>query len=161
MHKWGLNTPTNVPLMFSTALGLYTKEEIPFCGTTLPKGTDIVVLSRSVSWSSKEVPQGPNNSTAKIFDASRYLVTDPDTGATSSVFPSTKLGGFTPFGHGVRSCPGRTYSEALSYAVLVAVLQAFTWTLTPDHPKVGFVFSIVMVPDCDIQLVLTKRDPTK
>jgi cytochrome P450 len=123
----------------------------------LPKGTDVVVLSRPVSWQSSDVPRGPNDSPPSDFDPARYLVAAAD-GSLTSVFPNTKLGGFLGFGHGARACPGRTYSEALSYAVLVAVLQAFTWCLTPDHPKPRFIFDIIMSPDCDINLALTKRD---
>jgi hypothetical protein len=46
--------------------------------------------------------------------STRYLVKDPDTDRLSSVAPLTKAGGFMVFGHGMRSCPGRIYSEAFS-----------------------------------------------
>ena len=143
-----------------TALGVYTTKEIPFCGTVLPKGTDVIVLVRPVSWQSSDVPTGPNDSPPTAFDSARYLVTEED-GSLRSVFPSTRLGGFLGFGHGVRSCPGRVYSEGLSYAILVAALQTFTWTLKPDHPKANFVFDVVMTPDCDVQLDFQKRDAIK
>ena len=143
-----------------TALGVYTTNEIPFCGTVLPKGTDAIVLARSVSWQSSDVPKGPNNSPPTAFDPARYLVTEED-GSLRSIFPSTKLGGFLGFGHGVRSCPGRVYSEGLSYAILVAALQTFAWTLKPDHPKAKFIFDVVMTPECDVQLDFKKRDGVK
>ncbi|GKY91163.1 hypothetical protein MPSEU_000089100 [Mayamaea pseudoterrestris] len=138
-------------------IGLYATQDVPFCGTTLPKGADIVILGRSITWKSSDLPKGPNNAPPDKFDAARYLVTEED-GSLSSIFPNTRLGGFLGFGHGVRACPGRTYSEALSYAVLIAVFQAFTWTLAPEHPNARFIFDIVMTPGYDVQLVLTKRD---
>ena len=135
----------------------YTTEAIPFCGTTLPKGADIVILTRSVSRQSSDVPLGPNNSPPSVFDPSRYLVQNPDTGCLACVSPSTSLGGFLGFGYGVRSCPGRVYSEALSYTTLVSALQRLSWTLAPDHPQVQFVFDVVYAPAGDIQLVIQRR----
>ena len=116
-----------------------------------------MILSRPVSWQSSDVPKGPNDSPPSVFDPSRYLVTEAD-GSLSSVFPGTRLGGFLSFGHGVRACPGRAYTEALSYTVLVSVLQSFSFTLTPGHPKAHFVYDVVMAPDCDVKLALTRRD---
>jgi cytochrome P450 len=133
------------PSLSSAALGLHTSQAIPFCATTLPKGVDVFVLSRYVSLRSKDVPKGPNDAPPDVFDPARYLVTDADTGKLKAIFPSTKLGGFLGFGHGVRSCPGRTYSEALSLAVLVATLHNFSWTLAPDHPEVKFILPSKLV----------------
>ncbi|GKY91262.1 hypothetical protein MPSEU_000098800 [Mayamaea pseudoterrestris] len=147
VHRW-----YSVP-----ALGLTSNKDIPFFGSTLPKGADIMIMTRAISWTSSDVPRGPNDSPPNTFDVARYLVTEED-GLLSSIFPNTRLGGFLGFGHGVRACPGRTYSEALSYVVLVAALQAFTWMLAPNHPKARFIFDVVMTPDCDVRLQLTKRD---
>ena len=122
----------------------------------LPKGTDIMILTRSVSWQSSNVPRGPRELPAHVFDSYRYLAIDSND-TISSVSPSTKLGGFLSFGHGVRACPGRVYSEALSYIVLVAVLQTFSFQLAPNHPKARFVYDVVMAPDCDVRLALTLR----
>lgn len=137
-----------------------TTKEIPFCGSTLPKGVEVFVLSRSVSRHSRDVPKGPNNAPPGDFDPCRYLVTESD-GSLTAIFPSMKLGGFLGFGYGARTCPGRTYSEGLSYAVLVAALQKFSWTLKPNHPKARIIFDVVMTPDCEVELVLTERVATK
>jgi cytochrome P450 len=153
-YQWPNESLTSISLAVSV---LYVSEPIPFYGTTLPRGQDVIVLSRSVTRQSRDVPSGPNNSPPSIFDPCRYLVEDPNVGETVSIFPATKLGGFLGFGHGVRSCPGRTYSEALSYATLAIALQNLTWTLAPNHCPVNFIFDLVMAPDCDIQLEVQRR----
>jgi cytochrome P450 len=106
---------------------------------------------------SKDVPIGPNGEVPSEFCPTRYLVKDPDTGHLSSLTPSTKAGGFMVFGHGMRSCPGRTYSEAFSYLLLASLLQTFNVELAPNHPEPRMEFDIVMVPDCGVSLQLTKR----
>lgn len=105
-------------------LGLYVTQQIPFCGSFLSPGTDIIVLGRRIALSSQDVPLGPHSSRPQMFDPRRYIVSGVD--GIQAVSPSVKQGGFLAFGHGVRSCPGRIYSEALSYTVLVSLLQHFS-----------------------------------
>jgi cytochrome P450 len=140
---------------------LQANREVTFCGTKLPKGTNFMLLVKYIGNQtiapSKDVPAGPNGEVPSEFCPSRYLVRDPDTGHLSSVSPNTKAGGFMVFGHGMRACPGRTYSEAFSYLILASILQTFDVELAPNHPEPKMEFDVVMVPDCGVSLQLTKR----
>jgi cytochrome P450 len=142
-------------------IALQADREVTFCGTKLPKGTNFMLLIKYIGNQtiapSKDVPAGPNGEVPSEFCPTRYLVKDPDTGCLSSVSPSTKAGGFMVFGHGMRACPGRTYSEAFSYLLLASILQTFTVEVAPNHPEPKMEFDIVMVPDCGVSLQLTKR----
>ena len=146
-------------------LMLSTVADIPFCGTTLRAGQDIFMLNRYCSTQltspSKDVPTtGLDNSTAmppNEFNPYRYLFRD-EKGALTCPDPSTKASGFLSFGYGVRACPGRQYSEVLSYCVLTAILQTFEFELAPNHPTVDQLYDARMIsPSCEIQLKLTKR----
>jgi cytochrome P450 len=142
-------------------IALRADREVTFCGTKLPKGTNFMLMLKYIGNQtiapSKDVPIGPNGEVPSEFCSTRYLVKDPDTGHLSSLTPSTKAGGFMVFGHGMRSCPGRTYSEAFSYLLLASLLQTFNVELAPNHPEPKMEFDIVMVPDCGVSLQLTKR----
>jgi cytochrome P450 len=142
-------------------IALQADREVTFCGTKLPKGTNFMLLMKYIGNQkgapSKDVPLGPNGEVPSEFCSTRYLVKDPDTGHLSTLTPSTKAGGFMVFGHGMRSCPGRTYSEAFSYLLLASLLQTFNVELAPNHPEPKMEFDIVMVPDCGVSLQLTKR----
>jgi cytochrome P450 len=142
-------------------IALRADREVTFCGTKLPKGTNFMLMLKYIGNQtiapSKDVPIGPNGEVPSEFCPTRYLVKDPDTGHLSSLTPSTKAGGFMVFGHGMRSCPGRTYSEAFSYLLLASLLQTFNVELAPNHPEPRMEFDIVMVPDCGVSLQLTKR----
>jgi cytochrome P450 len=142
-------------------LALQADREVTFRGTKLPKGTNFMLLIKYIGNQtiapSKDVPVGPNGEVPSQFCPTRYLVKDPDTGHISSVSPSTKAGGFMVFGHGMRACPGRTYSEAFSYLLVASILQTFNVELAPNHPEPKMEFDIVMVPDCGVSLQLTRR----
>jgi cytochrome P450 len=143
-------------------IALQADRDVTFCGTKLPKGTSFVLMLKYIGTQtiapSKDVPSGPNEEVPSEFCPTRYLVKDPDTGRLSSLSPNTKAGGFMVFGHGMRSCPGRTYSEAFSYLLLASLLQTFNVELAPNHPEPKMESDIVMVPDCGVSLQLTKRD---
>jgi cytochrome P450 len=143
-------------------IALQAERDVTFCGTKLPKGTNFMLMLKYIGNQmiapSKDVPIGPNGEVPSEFCPIRYLVKDPDTGRLSSLTPSTKAGGFMAFGHGMRSCPGRTYSEAFSYLILASILQTFNVELAPNHPEPKMEYDIVMVPDCGVSLQLTKRD---
>lgn len=143
-------------------LMLSTVEEIPFCGTTLPAGQDIFMLNRYYSTQTKnptsDVPTGVGQAMpSNEFHPYRYLVKN-EKGDSVCPDPSNKATGFLPFGYGVRMCPGRRYSEILSYSALIAILQTFDFELAPNHPSVEQVYDAIAIsPSCDIQLQLTKR----
>jgi cytochrome P450 len=78
---------------------------------------------------------------------------DPSRGAS----PLAVIG-FLGFCRGVKTCPGRSYSEVLSSAVLIKMLQTFEdIELAPGHSPVKLVEDTVLAPDKDIQLKLTPR----
>ncbi|CAB9510934.1 LUTEIN DEFICIENT 5, chloroplastic [Seminavis robusta] len=153
---------------------LRVAEEIPFCGSTmLLPGQDVLVLGRylSVKPDATDVPLGPDNAPPTEFNHQRYLVPletedsdcnndNKDIQKWTCPGPSDKSTGFLNFGHGVRKCPGRVFSEAFSYYVLIAILQNFQFELAPNQPPVKIVFDSVMTPDTQIQLKLTKLSNT-
>lgn len=148
IHRWHA-----FPLMM-----LETQAKIPFHGYQLSKGQSVFVLLRHSSTQknqpSKDVPMENSHE----FNPRRYLEKDVTTGETVCVSPITGNGGFLSFGHGARSCPGRRYSELLSYCVLISILQNFDLELAPDQESVQIVYDAVMMsPKQDIQLKLTPR----
>ena len=144
---------------------LETQDTIPFCKNhELGKRQNLFILIRYCSIQkiapSKDVPQSDGIAPPHEFDHRRYLVRDPQTGqVTGSVSPTTRKGAFLNFGHGVRSCPGRRYSELISYCVMISALQHFHMTLDPLlQDKVDFVYDAVMLsPKQDIRLILAPR----
>jgi len=179
---------------------LETTEAIPFCGTTLPAHSNLLVAIRHIMIQKEhppaDTPKGPDHAPAHQFSYCRYLVpaaaeaaTDDENNTTTNgsgnnnfhnthtdnnntdssnngrfhpndwhcTNPNTKHAAFLAFGHGVRSCPGRSYSEILSYAVLIRLLQTFHIDLTPHHPPVTITGNTLMAPDRDLHLRLTPR----
>eukprot|EP00581_Thalassiosira_minuscula_P009557 CAMPEP_0183702028 /NCGR_PEP_ID=MMETSP0737-20130205/263_1 /TAXON_ID=385413 /ORGANISM="Thalassiosira miniscula, Strain CCMP1093" /LENGTH=454 /DNA_ID=CAMNT_0025928561 /DNA_START=216 /DNA_END=1580 /DNA_ORIENTATION=- len=138
-------------------IGLKTRrDDIKFAGTTLPRGTNIFVLLNYISnHKSNHVPIGPSGKEPDQFCPYRFLQYSAN-GDLSCSDPNNKSGAFLGFGFGARKCPGRTYSEVLSYLVLVSVLKTFEWKLAPDHPEVKFHNDVVICPACEIQLTMTK-----
>ncbi|CAB9512592.1 synthase [Seminavis robusta] len=124
-------------------MGLQPAKDIPFCGTTLPKGSRVLIFLRHIMLQQKSpaegVPTGPDNAPPQVFSYRRYLVPADENTTTSKeqkwqcIGPLTKGFSFLPFGHGVRTCPGRLYSEILSYAILIKLLQTFEFELAPNH----------------------------
>jgi cytochrome P450 len=139
---------------------LEANADIPFMDTVLERGTNIIVLDRYLSTQRKNpsaaVPLGPDNAPPSDFNHRRYVEKVDDKATCPN--PSTKEMAFLPFGQGARACPGRSYSEILSYCVLISLLQTFTFTLKANHPKVKILFdSVAMLPNKDIELELTPR----
>lgn len=139
---------------------LRSAKDIPFCGTTLPVNSNILVLMRYITTARHlphpGVPEGPSKSPPWEFCHRRWLEQDGN-GSWCCPSPSFRDMGFLPFGHGVRSCIGRTYAEALSLLVLVALLQNFEWMLAPNHPDLEIVSDVTMVPDGDVRLSMKPR----
>lgn len=139
--------------------GLETSKEVPFCGSTLPKDTCIMVLSHYIAMSDSEdsdVPRGPRNAPPSKFCAERWLDRD-EIGALRCPSPSNKSLGFGGFGSGVRSCPGRSYAESFSYIMMGKLLQQFEWTLPADHEPIEFIFEVTLSPRCPIRLNMKAR----
>jgi cytochrome P450 len=143
-------------------LFLKPNKDIDFCGGKLRKGEDVLLCSRYLTTSDKSqvtgIPHGPNGEPPSVFCPARYLVQDNDTGKTTTITPKPGSLAIGTFGSGVRTCPGRTYTEALSYCVLIRVLQTFELALPLDFPENPQLLNQnVMVLDCPVQLELTKR----
>lgn len=144
-----------------------THVDVPFCGDTLPAGTHLICMAQYIACNkicpSSSVPLGPNGEAPHVFCAERYLVQQKNSknGDTKleSINPVARGGGFNGFGFGIRSCPGRSFSEALSYIVLVSLLQTFdSFALAPNcDPDAGIVDDVIMVPDCQVELMLRLR----
>mmetsp|Transcript_21359 Transcript_21359/g.59198 ORF Transcript_21359/g.59198 Transcript_21359/m.59198 type:complete len:350 (+) Transcript_21359:254-1303(+) len=153
------------PLMF-----LETNEEIPFRSATLPAGLQIFVHIRHCATQrdrpSKGVPFGPNQSHPQVFDPERYLVYkdykhDESTLTCADPVTTSDSAAFMMFGSGVKSCPGRKYSELLSYCTLVAMLQTFEdIALVPnsrDQEQVKLIWDTVCLsPDRPLHFKFTK-----
>ena len=158
VHRW-YNNPF---------LGLEVTRDIPVAGSIMPKGSHVFVMSRYMSISPmvtppKDVPPGPRNAPHTEFCPRRWLVETKDGSkpALSTTSPSSyNSTGFMGFGFGQRSCPGRHYSESLSYCILVEFLQTFgPFTLAPGVPKdAKFITNVLMVPDCKVRLSLQVDD---
>ena len=139
---------------------LQTKKDIAFCGTTLPKHSDVVLLTRYLTVSEHsqvtDIPDGPTHEPPDVFCPSRYLVEDPHEGLICKA-PTAGLYGAATFGVGARHCPGRTYSEALSLCVLISLLQNIDIELVPNQREPKIVFDVLMANDYPVQLSLKKR----
>lgn len=137
-------------------LGVQNQVPIEFNGTTIPARTNMLLLTRYINLQeSDDLPHGPDNVPASEFSHRRWLVKEAD-GTLSAAWPKKAVTNLS-FGHGVRSCPGKTYSEALSVLALAHLLQAFDWTLEGDTSKVKMVVDTTMVPNIDVKLLLNKR----
>jgi len=141
-------------------LGLTTAKDISFCGTTLRKNTDVMILMRYIGELSVDAnaPPGPKGSPPGAFDPERWLDKEADHGSLVCPTPKAQVGSYMAFGYGVRACPGRVYSEALSLIVLVMTLQTFEFALAPDCPRdAKFVFDTLIVPEGGVRLSMRKR----
>jgi len=151
-----------------------THVAVPFCGDTLPAGTHVICMAQYIACNricpSSSVPLGPNGEAPHVFCPERYLVernnnntnsnSKEDSGKTlESMNPVVRGGGFNGFGFGIRACPGRSYSEALSYIVLVSLLQTFdSFALAPHcDPDADIVDDVILVPDCKVELMMRIR----
>ena len=159
------------------------QEELPFCGTLLPCGSNLILLGRylsttAVSRSYSDSYQHSNNgkgyysdtdgnhipgqSSPSEFDPRRYLSKSDEPGSWVCKTPrhGTAFGGF---GFGVRRCPGRHIAELYSYCVVTLLLQQFelelpTGKLTKTKKRHREIYDIVQALQGKITLKLTKRE---
>ena len=135
---------------------LKAAQQVVFDNTTLPGGTQFLVMTRYVSTNPISpptgVPFGPKGELPSEFCARRWLM---DGGVQP---PCTKKGAFMAFGHGPRTCPGRDLAEIVTLVVISSVLQRFEISLAPGHATVQRKLSFAEVPDQDIHLILKPRN---
>eukprot|EP00541_Cyclophora_tenuis_P014240 CAMPEP_0116563462 /NCGR_PEP_ID=MMETSP0397-20121206/12750_1 /TAXON_ID=216820 /ORGANISM="Cyclophora tenuis, Strain ECT3854" /LENGTH=351 /DNA_ID=CAMNT_0004089915 /DNA_START=150 /DNA_END=1205 /DNA_ORIENTATION=- len=149
---------------------LYTDEEIPFCGTTLAKGTHIFALLRYVMknphTAAKDVPLGPNGEPSTVFCPRRYLLTGGDgSGGVDDCAPMVSVRvpernstSFLSFGHGSRVCLGKALAEASIALTVATLVRTFTMKLAPNHAPIGRIKMLAEVPDVDIRVMFTPRE---
>lgn len=139
---------------------MQAQRNISVGGNTIPAGQNLFLLLRYVTYKCASVPLGPSGETADEFCPTRWLQEErnKDGGVTMSCpMPDPSSMAFLGFGHGMRSCPGRAYAEAFQYSILIRLLQTFSFTLSPNRPSIHIGFDVVMGPDKDIHVNLTKR----
>lgn len=138
------------PMLFFEAA-----DDVELFGTVIPKGRQIAVLTRYVVMNPhsppSHVPLGPNGESHLEFCPRRYLndkhqVQHPENNSTS----------FLTFGHGIRSCPGKLFSDAILSLTLIALLRNFEWELAPDHEPIGRIMGFAETPDKDVNVVFTE-----
>ena len=139
----------------------YTTAEIPFCGTVLPKGTNLMIMKHYMSCNtiqpSVAVPIGPSGEPPSEFCAERFVVRNEDGSLTPTPDPSTYGGAFGGFGHGLRQCPGRGFAEAVTYLTIASMLQTFEWDLALNHPQTTIILDLIQMLDKEVQLRLVRR----
>lgn len=146
-----------VPLLLMQA-----QENITVGGHLIPAGQNLFLLLRYVTYKCQSVPVGPCGESAAEFCPTRWLYEeknkeDESVPRLSCPMPDMSTMSFLGFGHGLRSCPGRAYAEAFQYCILIRLLQSFSFTLSANRPAVHIGFDVVMGPDKDIHVNLTKR----
>jgi Cytochrome P450 len=150
-----------VPLLLMQA-----QENITVGGHVIPAGQNLFLLLRYVTYQCPGVPVGPSGESAAEFCPTRWLVQHEEMKSERNVphfscpMPDMSTMSFLGFGHGIRSCPGRAYAEAFQYCLLIRLLQTFSFTLAANRPDVHISFDVVMGPDKDIYVNLTKKNTT-
>lgn len=142
----------------SPLVGMEVTQPIPYCGSTLPAGSITLILSHYINQSNPDVPLGPNETPPTEFDPQRWLVVEE----SHVTCPTPGKGFILPsFGYGVRVCPGRFYTEALSMLILIRSLRDLEMRLATGHPRAKFIFNVNLIPDCGVTLKFTPRDREK
>ena len=152
----------------------HTAEDVPFCGTTLPKDTEIMCMFKHVSLNPHHapagVPTGPNgeykdhiqfrprrwlvhtddkeNKNKKSGSGGKFVCKPPEVNSTS----------FMAFGHGRRQCLGRNSADMTIAFTIAAILQSFTVEKAPDYESAGRELTMANIPDKDIRIRLTKHE---
>jgi cytochrome P450 len=135
-------------------IGLEVTQPIPYGGSTLPAGSIALILSHYINETNPDVPLGPNETPPTEFDPQRWLVVE----GGSVTCPAPGTGFVLPrFGFGVRVCPGRLYTEALSTLILIESLQDLDMRLAAGHPKAKFIFNVSLIPDGGVTLRFAPR----
>jgi len=143
---------------------LTTTKDIGFCGAKLPKRSNVILFNKYMVMNAdkarvKDVPLGPGKVSTTVFYPERYLVQEQPNGPWTCPSPKPGTLAFPGFGFGARTCPGRTYSESLTYTLLIGILQNFNVELAPGTTTdARYVFRTIMMPDFEIYLKVTKRN---
>ena len=147
-------------LLYETAV------DIPFCGTTLPKGSNIMAMLEYVSinphTAPTHVPTGPNGEYPDhtAFHPRRWLVHNNDKSTTNEYdckLPEVNSMSYLSFGHGRRQCLARQFAEATVAFTIAAILQSFVVDKAPNYESPGREQKFSNTPNKDIRIRLTVR----
>ena len=138
-------------------LFLEPTEPVTIKRKVIEPGTVLCVLTRSLGEkAAMETPLGPNSEGPELFCPRRWLVPG-QSNSLSVTQPTNKYGGFTPFGAGVRVCPGASMAKVESIVVLLNLLQRFELAPIANHPTIRRVARFTDTFDNEIQLTLKPR----
>lgn len=136
-------------------------ETIEFQGGRITPGSIVIVMNRSLKGKgSSEVPIGPDGEGPEQFCPQRWLTPLKDSkpnGPVTVTQPPNKLGGYMPFGYGVRVCPGKQLAEVEALTTLIYVLRKFEVFPMPNHPPITRVSRFTETFDGEMKLVLKPR----
>ena len=139
---------------------LQANEAIPFCGTTLEKGTAIFTLLRYVSKNphapAKNIPLGPNGEPATEYCPRRFWKRD-NGGKVTAIIPPRNSTSYLAFGHGSRVCLGKSFSEETLTLTLATLIKTFEMKLAPNHAPIGRIKMLAEVPDIDVRVMFRER----
>ena len=167
----------NVPLLWSflyevlrfhapTQFVLFhANEDIPFCGTTMKKGTEIFTLLEYCNVNPhhrpKNTPSGPNGEYEDHtkFQARRWLIHDKQNKtAYSCQAPPINDPSFMSFGYGPQRCVGEKFGMASLTYTLSLIVRTFHLAKAEGYTSPGRKLVLVQIPDSEICVALTKRE---
>ena len=140
-------------------------EDIDFCGTTLPKGVNILANFQYTTLNPIDRPKGvlhgpngeyPDNTE---FHPRRWLVKD-DKSKSGYVcaHPEKNSTAYLTFGHGRRQCPGQAFANTFICYTMVNLLRRYRLDKADGYESAGREFLLANIPDKDIRITLTKRE---
>ena len=144
---------------------LAANEDIPFCGTTLKKDTEIFALFKYCNLNThqrpKATPSGPNGEYEDHtqFHPRRWLVNDKKSkGGYTCQSPQSNDTSYMSFGYGPQQCLGRTYEITTMAYALAAIVRSFRIAKAEGYTSPGRKLILTIAPDADVRVVLTKRE---
>ena len=145
----------------NASIFLEPSADLDFYGETISPGTILCILTRSLGEKAdSEIPVGPNGEGPEQFCPRRWLAPLDQTkkdGPVTAIQPSNNFGGFMIFGHGARTCPGKSFAVLEILTILIFVLQAFEVAPVKDHPPLKVVSRFTETFDGIMRLSLKKR----
>ncbi|KAL3805943.1 hypothetical protein HJC23_007904 [Cyclotella cryptica] len=136
-------------------------EPFDFYGEVIKPGTMVCALTAVLSKkATSDVPPGPSGEGPQNFCPQRWLVPQDSSDPSSPITviqPSSKQGGYMPFGHGPRICPGAQLAKVEVLTGLFSILKKFELAPIANHPPVRRVSRFTETFDGEIQLALKER----
>mmetsp|Transcript_24895 Transcript_24895/g.53706 ORF Transcript_24895/g.53706 Transcript_24895/m.53706 type:complete len:519 (+) Transcript_24895:160-1716(+) len=146
-----LRIKNSTPLLF-----LEPAEDVEFRGGLIKPGDIICAMTRSPGEkAASDVPTGPNGEGPETFCPHRWLVSQNE--SFTVMQPTNENGGFMPFGHGLRACPGAKLAKVEVLTGLIYILRSFELAPMENHPPVERVMRFTETFDGEIKLMLKTR----